>query len=391
MGMETTVRLELTSADTQGALNEVLRSGLSLYSVWRVDELVTEFTVRQSEMGAIRSVLDRRGDPVRIIQERGLAVILKRSKKRPVLLMGLAVLIILTVFLPTRLILFRVEGSESVSPALVLETLQDLGVTFWTKRVDLHNENIKNGLIDRIPGIAWVGINTKGCVATVSIRERADEQEPYIAGPGNIYATRDGIISEITASKGTAMFASGDAVLKGQLLISGFTDCGNILLSGDAEGDVYAYTSRSVTAVLPKERYAKMRLDTIQRRYSLVVGKKRINFWKGSGISPIGCDRMYQEYWLKLPGGGVLPVCVIRETIIHHSLQSCDTGYAEEDLASMMDVFVCLQIPGGKILHRDIRSSETDTLLITKGHYGCLEMIGKKIVEQIGENVWQER
>ena len=92
MGMETTVRLEFTSADTQGALNEVLRSGLSLYSVWRVDELVTEFTVRQSEMEAIRSVLDRRGDPVRIIQERGLAVLLKRSKKRPVLLMGLAVL-----------------------------------------------------------------------------------------------------------------------------------------------------------------------------------------------------------------------------------------------------------------------------------------------------------
>lgn len=391
MGMETTVRLELTSADPQGALDEILGRGLSLYSVWRIDELVTVFTVKQSEIAALRSVLDSRGDSLRVLREQGLNTWLKRAKNRPVLLAGLAALVILTVFLPTRLILFRVEGNEAVSPALVLDTLQDLDFAFWTKRKDVDSESMKNGLIDRIPGIAWAGINTKGCVATVSIRERAAEPQYGISGPGSIYASRDGIISEITASKGTAMFGPGDAVLKGQLLISGFTDCGNILLSGDAEGDVYAYTSRSVSAVLPIERCAKSTSGAIQRRYSLVVGKKRINFWKGSGISPAGCDRMYQEYWLKLPGDGVLPVCIIRETIIRHDTVPFTAAYGEESTSEVLDPYICQQMPGGKILHREVRFTEADGLFILDGRFGCLEMIGKKIVEQIGENVWQER
>lgn len=100
---------------------------------------------------------------------------------------------------------------------------------------------------------------------------------------------------------------------------------------------------------------------------------------------------MYQEYWLKLPGGGVLPVRVIQETVIHQELEACMTGAGEAELSDALDSYVAQQIPGGKILHRQVRFVQTDGLLILDGQFGCLEMIGKKKVEQIGEYVWQER
>ena len=100
---------------------------------------------------------------------------------------------------------------------------------------------------------------------------------------------------------------------------------------------------------------------------------------------------MYQEYWLKLPGGGVLPVCFIRETIIYQELEASRSGYDGTDLSDASEMYVHQQIPGGKILHREISFTETEDLLIQDGKFGCLEMIGKKIVEQIGENIWQER
>ena len=100
---------------------------------------------------------------------------------------------------------------------------------------------------------------------------------------------------------------------------------------------------------------------------------------------------MYQEYWLKLPGGHVLPVCVIRETIIHHELEMCRATYGESELSDALELQVRRQIPGGQILHREISFSETDGLLMADARFGCTEMIGKKIVEQIGDNIWQER
>ena len=100
---------------------------------------------------------------------------------------------------------------------------------------------------------------------------------------------------------------------------------------------------------------------------------------------------MYQEYWLKLPGDGVLPVCFIRETIIYQELEASRSGYDGTDLSDASEMYVRQQIPGGKILHREISFTETEDLLIQDGKFGCLEMIGKKIVEQIGENIWQER
>ena len=391
MGLDATLRLELTSADPKGTLDDLLKSGVSLYSVYRIDELVTVFTVKRSEMPVIRSVLEKRRDVFRVIHENGLHIIIIRMKKRPILLAGLAFLIFLTLFIPTRLILFQVEGNKSLSTLFILEEVRDIGVRFGAKRQDVRSEEIKNELIARIPQIAWVGVNTKGCVATVSIREGEAEKPIRISGPGSIYATRDGIISSITASKGTAVCGPGDAVLRGELLISGFTDCGDVLLLEAAEGEVYAYTSRSVSAILPTHRHAEYPSGSARHRYSLLVGKKRINFWKGSGISPSGCDRIYQEYWLKLPGGGELPVCVIRETIIYRDLLPSVSSYDEEELSEALESYICRQMPGGRILHREVRFSETDGLFILDGQFGCLEMIGKKIVEQSGENIWQER
>lgn len=391
MGLDSTVRLELMSADPQGAIDSLLQRGLSLYSVHRIDDLMTVFTVKRSEMPMIQSILGSRGDTLRPIGEKGPKVFLKHVIRRPVLLIGLMIHIFLTLFIPTRLILFRVEGNKELSASFILEEAQDRGLSFWSKRKEVRSEEIKNELIARIPQITWVGINTNGCVATISVREREPGSPIRNAVPGSVYATRDGIISSITASKGTAVCSPGDAVIKGQLLISGFTDCGDLLLLEAAEGEVYAYTSRSVRAVFPTNRYAERPSGSVQRRYSMVIGKKRINFWKGSGISPAGCDRMYQEYWLKLPGGGMLPVCIIRETIIRHDTVPFTAAYGEESTSEVLDLYIRQQMPGGKILHREVRFTEADGLYILDGRFGCLEMIGKKIVEQIGENVWQER
>ena len=87
----------------------------------------------------------------------------------------------------------------------------------------------------------------------------------------------------------------------------------------------------------------------------------------------------------------MLPVCIIRETIIQHGTVPIKDPYTEERASEVLDMYIRQQTPGGKILHREVRFTEANGLYVLDGRFGCLEMIGKKIVEQIGENVWQER
>ena len=36
----------------------------------------------------------------------------------------------------------------------------------------IRSEKVKNSLLQRIPQLQWAGINTDGCVAVISVREK---------------------------------------------------------------------------------------------------------------------------------------------------------------------------------------------------------------------------
>ena len=97
------------------------------------------------------------------------------------------------------------------------------------------------------------GVNTSGCVATVSVRERTDpevtEQDSAVS---NIVASRDGFIVSATVTRGNFLCRVGQSVKAGQVLISGYTDCGICIQATRAEGEIYAQTSRDFAAVTPR-------------------------------------------------------------------------------------------------------------------------------------------
>lgn len=67
-----------------------------------------------------------------------------------------------------------------------------------------------------------MSINIKGVRAEVVVRE--SPKKPKIEDltiPADVVAERDGVILEIGAKRGKKMVKNGDAVLKGEVLISG--------------------------------------------------------------------------------------------------------------------------------------------------------------------------
>jgi hypothetical protein len=245
---------------------------------------------------------------------------------------------------------------------------------------------MKNALLSKVTGLQWAGINTSGCTAIISIRESKEESPAKANVISNIIADRDGYVLETTITNGTAQISPGDTVTKGQLLISGYTDCGICIRTSRAEGDILAQTQRNIQVVMPKNHYISVRKEKPYYKMSFLLGKKRINLWKDSRISSTGYDRMYEEYYVSLPGRFQLPVAICVDQYFDYDLQDAAATEADSQrkLQEFSEDYLMQQMISGQVIQKQHHLMHSNTLYILESSYVCTEMIGKERREQIG-------
>ena len=382
------VEVELTSAEPEIALGAINASGIDVFWVQQKSELTFAFQIRRKDYRTLTKLCEKRGETLRLLKKTGLYWTGKRLLHRPVLLFGMALFLAMVLYLPSRVFFIRVEGNVTVPARRILAAAEDSGIRFGASRREVRSEKMKNALLAAVPELQWAGVNTAGCVATISVRERTDHQtEQPQWEVASIVASRDGYILSGTVTRGNALFQVGQAVKEGQVLISGYTDCGICIQATRAEGEIMAKTSRCFEAVTPSEWSQRREAAEVKRKYSLLLGKKRINLWKDSGILDPTCGRMYSEYDVTLPGGFSLPValCVEEYTVFETSLSEIPPDQAQSALTGFADRYLTGQMVAGEIRSRLETVSSEEGVYHLRGSYICVEMIGREQKEQIGD------
>jgi hypothetical protein len=201
----------------------------------------------------------------------------------------------------------------------------------------------------------------------------------------SIVAARDGVITNCTASKGNLLCHPGQAVKKGQVLISGYNDFGLTIQLTQAQGEVYARTSREIAAYTPSTATARDEKSGSTKKYAIIIGKKRINFYKGSGISGATCDKMYSERYLTLPGGFQLPICLVTEVWTQYqcSSQEADAEQTEQLLKQFTNKYLPSVMIAGRVLQSTEQFTMENDAYLLSGNCACLEMIGLEVNEEI--------
>ena len=205
----------------------------------------------------------------------------------------------------------------------------------------------------------------------------------------SIVAARDGIIRELTVTKGNPLCKVGQAVKAGQVLVSGYEDCGIVIKATRAEAEITAQTLRQIGAITPAASTIRGEIISTSVKYSLLIGKNQIKFYKDSGISDTRCVKMYSKEYLTLPGGFILPIALIKEECYYYDEQAVD--FCEQDFFWMEDFasdYLQGQMIAGSVLQADTAMELLDDCCIFTGRYACLEMIGQVKNEEItdGEN-----
>ena len=382
------VRIELTSADTASRIGEINSMGIPLADIEKSGDLAFRATLLSCHLKIVQSLAEKRGDRVVILDRDGFYWSAFGLKRRPILLTGIVILLLSTLLLPNLVLFVSVEGSTSIPDRLILDQAQTVGIKFGAARGQVRSEKVKNLLLDAIPQLQWAGINTSGCKAIITVKERnatKAEMDKYMVS--NMVASGDGVISSCTVTNGTANCTVGQAVQKGQLLVSGYSDCGNFITAGRAEAEIFATTRHRMRAVMPLEHTIRGQFDNQTTKYSLCIGKKRINLYKGSGIYDSSCVKMESQYQLTLPGGFEVPVVLIRQHFIAYQLETI----RDTDLTLDSRLSACLQSQlrnicvACTITDAQERYATESDIAILDAVYNCIEMIGREQVVQIGD------
>ncbi len=382
------VKVELSSANLPAALDRIAQAGIPVWDLIPVDELTIHMHIPRSEYRKLSMLCRKHGDTLKLTARRGIYWMVKGMLSRPVLILGILLLVFASLYLPTRVLLVTVEGNDKIPTQLILERAQDCGIGFWASRREVRSERMKNALLETLPELRWAGINTYGCRAVISVSEKALQTEQNkVVSVSSILASRDGIVTSVTATQGNLLCREGQAVKAGDVLISGYQDCGISIRAVRAEGEIFALTNRDLNVVVPIVWSVRVDNKEVSRKYSLIFGKKRINLWKGSGISEGTCVRMYEEYYITLPGGFHLPVRVGVERVIDGC--TVDEIYPEDKAVAMLTDFaeryLKQQMVAGRITQSHIQTTCDGAICRLKGNYFCKEMIGTLRHNEIGE------
>ena len=380
------VLVTLVSADIDALLRQIEQENMVLFNVHFIDELTIRFRIKSVDYPNLEKLLQKRGASVKSAQREGIGRSFRLLMGRPVLLVGITFLILLGLYLPTRIFFLRVQGNQLIPTKLILEMAEECGIAFGASARDVRSEKVKNALLEAVPELQWAGINTSGCVATISVKERQVGQAvPQDGTVTKIVAVRDGVICDMTVSNGAPVCKVGQAVSQGDTLISGYIDCDRSVRATRSRGEVYASTTHQIEALMPLDYMIRGTQMKEKQKISIIFGKKRINFFSGSGILDSSCVKMYEEKYVTLPGSFQLPIIIVTETWITCQLSGDDPTVedATERLSSLSENYIQQQMLAGSIISQREEIDLRDGVLRLTGEYGCIEMIGREVKEEI--------
>lgn len=379
------LRIQITVADPIDLLWKIAKLDIPVMDVIFVDAVTCYLTTKRRYIGKLEKLAAEEYAEVTVIKNLNITSEFVGLIKRPVLLLGIFLWVFLLLYLPGRVLFVQVIGNRRIEASQILEKAEACGVSFGVSRRDLRSEKIKNALLSSIPQLQWVGVNTYGSLAVITVEERTQPMEVKSNSPmvGNIVASRDGVISSVVTTKGTTLCRPGQAVVKGQLLVSGYTDGGIAMRAETASAEVFAITERVQTACFLERSQIRGEIIEVRTEYCIQIGKSVVELSRKNMTFDSNCAKIYETDVLTLPGGFRLPIAMIREINILYAENEESDPFEDNEIEKLSDLYLEKQMLTGRILLSDHQMKTANGMCKISSVYICEEMIGMLRKEEI--------
>lgn len=203
----------------------------------------------------------------------------------------------------------NISGNSKVDDKLILSQLEKIGVYEGVRAKSIDTELCRQQLLIAMPQLSWCAVNIDGCFATVDVRETRDKkEEEKTSYPANIIAKQGGTILSIKAYYGVPTVKVGQAVAKGDLLISGTVEDknGGVVYS-EARAQIMARTVRTLSEYVPFEQIGYENISKPVRRKIIKLFGIGVPLFFGNVEKPYSVRRTQN---IPVINGKRLPICI---------------------------------------------------------------------------------
>ena len=367
----------LFGAFPAAVLNAAAAEGIELWQAESENENTLRFETWEAELPRLQELSERSGCEVKILRRVGGREAFRHILRRPVLLTGLALSVLL--LLVSTLFVWDIElqGNERLSRGQVLRALEDCGFacgSFWP---GINTELLRSNVMVKLPEIGWMTVNVSGSRAVVAIVERTEKPEIYGEGAAvSLIAAKDGLVRRVNALAGKPLVKEGQIVTKGERLIG--TELESLTAAPrrvQARGSVMAETWYELSAVSPEKQSLKSAAGLPRNRFALIFGKRRINLYISSGKTIDGYDKIITEYTLGIRGLFSTPIRLVRERLVPYK-SAAGTDYDAEAAGRRLYALLSERTEG-QILSYSLTPGKSGELYVLTLRAHCTENIAR--------------
>lgn len=375
-------KIEASGAQPERILNYCAENGIEFWNASPCRDFSITFCVHASYADSLLARSGKNGLDVKLISETGGRKLKLGAKRRAVFLLAFVLCVSLAAV--SSLFLWRIEisGNDKLSDAEILRKLAECGVDYGAYWPALSSDEIRSRIVSEMPEIAWLSLNVRSSKAEIIVHERIDK--PDIVNeksPCDIIASKSGVIRKMSVLEGESAAIVGNAVAKGDVLVRG-------LMSSETGDERYVHSMAQViadtwyeiSAQTPLLEARKTEKSGRNTAFSLVIGKKRINFFSDSRNKCDSCDKINKLKYISLGDVFTLPVgyAVERTTQYETSLLPIDedktVGRMKESLKNELQ----RRIGDGQIVSEEYSVSKTDKVMTVTLRAQCTENIAKE-------------
>lgn len=224
--------IHVTGESPERFVNMAASRGIYLWDVERLKNGTFILKVHLKAAKPLRHIARRTRCRFRIHRREGLPFYLGKLRRRKALALGAFLFLIALYSLSSFIWFIEVRGNEKLDAPRVLQAAAEAGLRRGALKWNIDPGRVENKIVEQLPLVSWSGVYIKGTKATIEVAERivpAEEDNQ----PTHIIAKKTGVIKEVLVLNGLQAVKEGDAVSRGQVLISGVIPPAEEPLAGD--------------------------------------------------------------------------------------------------------------------------------------------------------------
>lgn len=360
-------------------LTEAMKNGLGI-SFPRKSGYTMRGTVQAAEYRSLCKIARRLGLKMRIEKKHGIYFTLKRHRDKIGFAAGAIFAAAVVLFLNLFVWEINISGNKAVSSEEIMATLANSGLETGTLRTAHDARKIEWNIMNDNKEIAWATVNIQGCCVNVVVSETRREAEMKYDDdkPVNIIAAKYGVIRKMDVFDGQGVVKVGDAVMKGDLLVSAtFEDRHGKLTLKHSRARVMAETDYEITVEFPLEQVIETTGGVKKSVKGIEIMGLSIPLGSSRGCEELPAEKEEKELyflWVRLP---IKELCTkyfaVKQNTITYTAEQAKGGAFQ-----LLEQRETEEMNEMEIISRTVQEKIADGKYIITATYDCIMNIAQE-------------